>query len=188
MPVSLASNSAGSPRGALVPIGRVSASILNTTNPMSFINIPQIYQDLMLVVSGRSTLSDMTNDFAITINNDYTTLYSRNVLQGQNNAISTFRESSNGYYYPRLARTGAGATVGSFGSSITHILNYANTLRFKTILTRASTDINGSGNTTFTSGLYRSTSGINRLDLFSNGGNWASGSTATLYGIRTISQ
>jgi hypothetical protein len=181
------SMNAGNMYGAMVPIATVEANSGSTTNPMSFTNIPQTYQDLMLVVFGRATNADTTNEYAVTINNDYTTIYSRTILQGNGSAASSTRTTGDSYYFPRYARTGASATSGIFGASTTHFLNYANTSTFKTIVSRAATDVNGSGFTTLTCGLYRSTTGINRLDLFSNGGNWTFGSTATLYGIRAVS-
>jgi hypothetical protein len=173
--------------GAMVPIARVEANSASTTNPISFLNIPQTYQDLMLVVSARATNADTVTDYAITINNNNSSIYSRTFLQGDGSSASSNRTTGDPYYFPRYARTGASVTSGIFGTNTFHFLNYANTLTFKTILTRAATDTNGAGYTTLTCGLYRSTDGISRLDLFSNGGNWTFGSTATLYGIRAVS-
>jgi hypothetical protein len=187
MPI-LTTTGASAMHGAIVPIAYVAANSSNTTNPMSFLNIPQTYQDLMLIVYGRSTQADTTNEYAITINNDTTTSYSRTMLQGDGSSAASFYSTNSSYYLPRFARTGANATSGIFGASTTHFLNYANTSTYKTIITRAATDVNGSGYTTLTCALYRSTSGISRLDLYSNGGNWTFGTTASLYGVRTVGQ
>jgi hypothetical protein len=63
------------------------------------------------------------------------------------------------------------------------IFSYAGST-FKTTLYTASGDKNGSGAVERGVALYRSTSAINRVDLFGWTGNLATGTTATLYGIK----
>ena len=170
--------------GALQRIGYAAANASNTTNPMSFTSIPQTFQDLILVVYGRATNSDTITDYAMTLNNDNSSLYSRTMLQGDGSSATSARTSSDAYAFIRYGRTGANATSGIFGANVIHFLNYANTSTNKTFIARNATDVNGSGWTTLTAHLYRSTFGISRIDLFSNGGNWTFGSTAALYGVR----
>jgi hypothetical protein len=54
---------------------------------------------------------------------------------------------------------------------------------FKTVLATNSQDYNGSGNVGRTVALWRSTSAISTILLYTNAGNFNAGTTATLYGI-----
>jgi hypothetical protein len=64
---------------------------------------------------------------------------------------------------------------------ITHIMNYANTNMFKTVLGRANNA--GTNGTEMSTSLWRSTSAINRLDIGLTGSTFVAGSTFALYGI-----
>ena len=64
-----------------------------------------------------------------------------------------------------------------------NIQNYANTTTFKSFTCRSATDLNGSGTTRETIGMWRNTGAVTLIELFPGAGNWASGTVATLYGI-----
>ena len=71
-------------------------------------------------------------------------------------------------------------------NGIMHLQNYANTTTYKTTIARSN---NASGSslpgTETTVGLWRSTSAINAIKVYTaGGGNLASGFTATLYGVK----
>jgi len=84
-------------------------------------------------------------------------------------------------------------TAASIGTSAPatftfHLLNYANTSTFKTALTRAAIDKNGSGVTTLDVALWRSTAAVTSLGFNTFGAaNFTTSTTATLYGIRAVS-
>ncbi len=59
--------------------------------------------------------------------------------------------------------------------------NYSNTTTYKTVLSRCS---NPTGGTLAVAGLWRSTAAITSITLTPTAGNWLSGSTFTLYGIK----
>ena len=64
------------------------------------------------------------------------------------------------------------------------VFSYAGST-FKTVLGEASLDANGSGYVSRGVGLWRSTSAINSINIFSTVSNsFATGTTATLYGIK----
>ena len=189
MPVSLASNSAPM-KGALVPIASQTVTG-STTTDVTFTNIPQIYQDLMIVSYARRT------DAATLANLFITPYYSgipatpqsaTNLISDGSTASST-RVSNQDAAYVGLVPANS-ATSGIFGSATWHCLNYANTSTFKTTICRSASDLNGSGNTRLTVNLTRGLSGITTVNCstFSSSIYWVAGTTFSLYGIRSIGQ
>ena len=108
---------------------------------------------------------------------------------GSNYSVTTLFSGNDGVSSERT--TGATSLrVGNptTGNSIWHLIeidffNYAGST-FKTELTSASLDDNGSGSVRRTVGLWRSTSAINAIEIAYSSGNHSTGTTATLYGIK----
>jgi hypothetical protein len=173
--------------GALVPIGyQVTPSPASSL--ASFYNIPANYQDLMLVISGRTTATGSAfGTLNISYNNTSfsSSTMSGTILSGNGSSATSSRfinyGSADAGYVPNST-----ATSGVFSSTTLHILNYANTTTNKTILSRSSSDLNGSGITSLIANLWPFTSAINSIQIFAPG-NYATGSTFTLYGIRAVS-
>jgi len=185
MPVSFASNSAPM-KGAMVPIAYYAVSG-SSTNNIYFSNIPQGYQDLCLVINARSAYSAATAQAYTYINNDSSALYSDTRLYGDGSSAASDRASGGILYLGDIPA--ATSTSGIFGSTVNHFINYANTTTYKAILTRAATDLNGSGYSQLWAQLYRSTSAITILNCYNTtGANWVAGTTFSLYGIRSIGQ
>jgi hypothetical protein len=195
MPVSLASNSAGSAKGALVPIGVFNGN--NTTAVMRFTNIPAIYQDLYLVVSG-NILTTAGNSISslLDINADGNSgLYSSTWING-NGATAVSLRGTNANYTENLGPNTM-TTQGALGvgntfpiSQIWHILNYANTNTFKTIVNQSAADVSGAGYSILSVSLWRNTNAINSfaVSTFNGNGFWNFGSSGTLYGVRSVGQ
>jgi hypothetical protein len=167
--------------GALVPIA--SQTFNGSTAGATFTNIPQIYQDLMVVSFVRTT-ETVTETGLYAAVNSFTGTASHTWLAGNGSAALSGRGSNTQYAW--LAQIpGASATSGIFSSVTTNILNYANSNTFKTFLTRSANDLNGSGSTALYCNLMQTTSAITSLSVVSNAlNNYAAGSTVTLYGIR----
>jgi len=186
MPVSLASTSASSMHGALVPIAYATGS--GSANGVNFTNIPQNYQDLFLVVNGGNSTSGADTPILVTFNGVYTTNLSYTYLSGNGSSASSAR-SSNAAIIMMDGTASGSATSTIPGSYIAHILNYANTSTYKTILCRSAEDNNGSGQTALTVGLLRSTSAISSFYVAQNSGNNTPTTTKfALYGVRTVGQ
>lgn len=176
------SMNAGNMYGAMVPIGSSTA-----TTSVVFSNIPQTYQDLMLVMSLRSNKSATTASFCTRINENTGGLASYTILQG-NGSSATSSRNTGATFDTFIPIAGNTATSGIFSSVTYHILNYANNSTFKTCLARSANDLNGSGTTTLQVGLLRSTNPVTSLQVFEYEGNaMITGSTFTLYGIRAVS-
>lgn len=175
------SMNAGNMYGAMVPIASVDLS----GGAYNFVNIPQTYQDLMVVVSSRDTTTGTTTVLFNYINNDGTSIYSQTWLEGNGSSASSGRNANTAPFGVGV-QTASGATTGIFASNVIHILNYANTTTFKTVLWRSAADTNGAGQTRLAVGLYRSTAAVSQFFLAPAAG-FVAGSTATIYGIRAVS-
>ena len=177
---------AGNQFGAMVPIQTITFTN-STTSDATFTNIPQTYQDLMIVGSARRT--DAATTATIYVTPYYSGIsaspQSTTILEGNGSTASSSRNSSqDGAFMASVPA--ASATAGIFGSIVWHCLNYANTSTFKTSISRAAADVNGSGTTRLAVNLTRGTGGITTVNCstFSGSAFFETGSTFTLYGIR----
>jgi hypothetical protein len=68
--------------------------------------------------------------------------------------------------------------------SVTDILDYADTNKFKTLRSLAGRDRNGSGSIALRSSLWRSTSAVTSITILAGSGTLSSGSQFALYGIK----
>ena len=173
--------------GALVPIATVNGN--GSSSDISFSNIPQVYQDLMLVMYVRTdnASSSGANLYFNGVFNSSTSGFTN--MQG-NGTSATSNRSTNIAAFPIGVVPFVSSTSGLFASGITHILNYKSTGIYKTVLSRWADDRNGSGDTRLNVGSWlNSTAAITQINVATYGqGNWVTGSTFTLYGIRSVGQ
>jgi len=187
MPILTFASGSASMHGAVVPIAKYVAD--GTTVSPSFNNIPQGYQDLMLVASVRSSGNTGSPvNLYILPNGDSSNNKSVTTLNGNGSSASSARYTTSPFEYSANVPTQQSAPY-IFGTSTTHILNYTNTTTYKTILTRWASDFSGSGLTGINCVLYPYTTAITSLTAVVDGVvNLVAGSTFTLYGVRSIGQ
>lgn len=179
MPVALSAASAAM-HGAQVPIAYAANGSAN------FFNVPQKYQDLYVCGQIRGTNANTIEYMNITLNG-VSSGYSYTMLGGDGS--STFSQRTNygsGAIFLGVG-PGGNSTAGVFASYEMWILNYTDTSTYKTVLYRFAGDQNGSGETRLGVGLYPSTSAITSVNVFGANGT-ATGTTHSLYGIRTVGQ
>ena len=145
-------------------------TLSGTATSVTFSSIASTYTDLGLIFTGKgSTGGNMTLQF----NSDTGTNYSSTILYGDATAPGSVRGSNQ-----------SSMNIGSVGTDIStdilQVMNYANATTNKTVLGRYSrADEVGSK-----VGLWRSTSAITNIVVAISGGNFAIGSTFTIYGIK----
>jgi hypothetical protein len=148
-------------------------------NNIEFTSIPATYTDLVIVFTGNSTnTGSSSNGMRCRLNSDTASNYSTSFINGSGTATSTSRASTTYFEVGEIAATSnTSPTI-----TIIHIMNYANTSIYKSILARAST---ANSYVQAAASLWRSTSAINSVTLSRDFGTnqIKSGSTATLYGI-----
>ena len=143
---------------------------------VTFSSIPQTYTDLVLIESFQfsTTSSQSLMKFG-----DTSSLYSVTTLRGNGSAANSARFTNDPNIGNTPGNTNSSANIQVTG--IRHIMNYSNTTTYKTVIQRF-------GDTTSqvfaVVGLWRNTSAISTINLNTLAGNYNSGSTFTLYGIK----
>jgi hypothetical protein len=142
----------------------------------TFSSIPSTYTDLVIVVSCRGTGNSVMR---FQINGDTGSNYSDTQLYGNGTTAGSGRDSSVTYSY--LGAFGMATATSTFDVSVINFMNYANTTTYKTVLSRNNEVSNG---TNATVGLWRNTAAITSITLLKGTGDFTTGSTFTLYGIK----
>lgn len=152
---------------------------------VTFSSISGSYTDLVLVMRVTGSSSVGNEPVLMYFNNDTGGNYSVTRVYGNGSTATSDRFSSNSGidagYLPGSNGTGP-------GTIIANIMNYSNTTTYKTILDRWESQAAASGSRYVAAevGLWRSTSAITEIDLVLGGGfNFNSGSTFSLYGIKS---
>lgn len=146
----------------------------SSASSITFSSIPNTYTDLRLVIVNLAS----SVDESLTFNGDTGTNYSVTALAGSGaSASSNNLTSSSKIVSDLIGAAGSSPHMATFD-----IFSYAGSTN-KSVLVSAAMDSNGTGYVELTIGLWRSTAAITSLTLTSGGGNFATGTIATLFGI-----
>lgn len=165
-----------------------SNTLSSSSSAVTFTSIPATYTDLVLRYSARSTADGGTVAASVNIQlylNNVTsgTNYSSTYLQGTGSAASSGRESNTNKIYAPYAN-GLSATSNTFGNGEIYIPNYtASQNRVVGGFGVSETNATAAIMATYAD-LYRDTTAVSRIDLYLNGGDFVSGSSFYLYGIK----
>jgi len=163
--------------GALVPIQTITMTN-NATVQFEFANIPQVYQDLVLVISYTKTTG--TFDPWIALNGDFTgnTAGRIQMYADSGSHAGEVRTNDSVSYVP----DGGAHVAGFLVNQIINIFDYTGTNR-KTILGQGS----ATRSSTYWTSLFcasKTIGAVTNVAFHGNDGNMSAGSTATLYGIK----
>jgi len=159
----------------------------SATATISFTSIAQTYTDLVIVASARGTLSNHL--YARWGNGSYDsgTNYSNTGLWARSTTNDYGSARNTSFSYARLSPYTYSVTnaTSTFGTTLVHLNNYSNTTTFKTALTRCS----GIGASDYAGPeaaviLWRSTSAIDQIQFSLPSGNFETGTTISIYGIK----
>ena len=152
----------------------IATTTLSTTaSSVDFTSISGSYTDLIIVAD--ALLSSGDNSVGVQFNSDTGNNYSFTYLFGNGSTTSSGRGTS----------AGNGDIMyisGTRSTNIVHIQNYSNTTTYKTWISRFSPSNLYAGAYV---GLWRSTNAITSISLIPDSSTFASGSTFTLYGIKS---
>jgi hypothetical protein len=154
------------------PIATVTIS--TTTSSYTFTSIPSTYTDLVIACQDLSTTS--IQGITVRVGNgsiDTGSNYSRVAIDGYSSAMSNQTTNASSWDVGVISPNGS-------GTSLYHFMDYANTNKYKTVLTR-------SGNPEyfrFAVGTWRSNSAINQIQVYPASYSWTAGTTLSLYGIK----
>lgn len=145
-------------------------------NEISFSSISGSYTDLVLISSVKVTVG--ATGLRFRVNDDTGSNYSETTVSGTGSVAGSDRFSSQSF--ARIAFYGY-PDENNFGVYITQFQNYSNTITYKTVLGRSNS---AAGGVSALVNLWRSTSAINKITVYPESNQLASGSTFTLYGIK----
>lgn len=151
----------------------------SAASTITFSSIPSTYTDLRLVITFSKETATSQTSCVVRFNSDTGTNYSFTSVYGNGTSAASTRSTNDNYIYANFMTD---ATSASLCFTSIDVFSYAGST-YKTVLTTGSGDKNGSGAVERIVGLWRSTSAINTVALISQIGNFAAGTTATLYGI-----
>lgn len=144
---------------------------------LSFSSIPSTYTHLQI----RGISSNASDQATLMrFNSDTGSNYSWHVLYGNGTSAGAASGTSASVMYFLYSS----ATSSIFGATVTDILDYASTSKYKTLRALSGNDTNGAGDMTLYSGLWQSTSAINGITIFPASGNFRQYSSFALYGIK----
>lgn len=149
---------------------------------VEFTSIPGTYTDLILVLHARNTNTTVgSSSIGLQVNSDTGSNYSTTWLQGNGSTASSSRLSSQVEAY--VGQHYRGTATSNYDTNVIHLMSYANTSVFKTILS-----LGGAPNDLVVRGvsLWRSTSAITSILVRNLTGTnqIASGSTLSLFGVK----
>lgn len=154
---------------AMSPLGGITLS--SAVSSISFLNIPQVYRDLLLVATCTSTTAGANG--LLTVNNDSSASYARVYMLG--NGSTTGSASGTGGTSISLADLET-----SLGTTSVHIMDYSETDKQKVMVCRNSVPSNFAF---VTVGTWSSTSSITSVTFAASAGTFAVGNTFYLYGV-----
>lgn len=148
----------------------------------TFTSISQAYTDLVLVFAGTMTSADYVQFQVGNGSVDTGSNYSNTALKGNGTSASSNRASNSSNIFT------AEPMNTNQNNLIVNFQNYSNTTTYKTTIMRSNTPLTDGGATgtvSSTVGLWRSTSAINTIKMYTFAGQtFATGCTFTLYGIK----
>ena len=142
----------------------------SAASTVTFSSISGAYTDLVLIFNGTGSTG---GNFTFQFNGDTSTNYSATILYGDGSSAGSVRVSSQ-------SSMNIGGVSTGFTTDIINIMNYSNATTYKTALGRYARPADEVGAKV---GLWRSTSAITSIVVGVSGGNFATGSTFSLYGI-----
>lgn len=158
------------PSNAWTPLANLTLGTNQAT--VTFSSISQSYRDLVLIINSTHTASG--NYSSLRANNDSSSNYHSIIMQGNGSSVAS-QSGTWGEFYPFY---GLQEGTNIFQASI-NIMDYSATDKHKTFLIRS----NATSVATMAQGnRWSNTSAISTLTI-SSSGNFASGSTFTLYGV-----
>jgi hypothetical protein len=151
----------------------------SAASSITFSSIAASWTDLRLVVNAIG-LSGGTY-LALQVNGDTGTNYSYTYLRGDGSGIASNQQTSTNNTFIGSVSIALPSTYPAL--STVDIFSYGGST-YKTMLSTASNDQNGSGEVTRTVSLWRGTSAITSITIIGYSYNLNTGTTATLYGIK----
>jgi hypothetical protein len=146
---------------------------------IEFTSIPQDATDLLFVLAGRSTIDNI--EWYLQFNGDTGSNYTVRRLRGTGSAVTSTTNTLTGLLFQGI--TSSSVTANTFGNAAVYILNYTGSTTKVVSCDEVFENNATAGFQTISSGIWSGTGAITSLKLPAAGGNFAAGTTASLYKI-----
>jgi hypothetical protein len=159
----------------------------SATASYTFSSIPQTYSDLVLKATVRSTTASTTSNLLCQVNGQTGNYYDGYYLRTDGSSISAARYNkfiNPTYAAPIGVMLADSATANAYSIHTINWNGYSQTNTNKTFLARSNATFVTNGITELVTNQYFATTAISSITLFPEAGNFAVGSTLTLYGIK----
>ena len=165
-------------------------TLTSAQSSVTLSSIPSNYTDLILTCSLRATASTFNNVNFIepSFNGDTTSgLYSLSGLFSRTGTITSPGNANANNLRGVTAIATSDMASDIFSHFTMNLMSYSNTSVFKTVLCRSATggNLTAMDDVWTTVGMWRNTTAINSIRFVPSAGNFATGSTFTLYGIKS---
>lgn len=150
---------------------------------VTFSSIPSTYTHLQIRIIGRIDQSNTDDNIYVRFNGDNGANYAGHYFFGTGStAVAAAAANQNQGVACRT--TGGSSSANIFGVGTCDILDYANTNKNKTVRVLTGHDQNGEGLIFLMSTLWRNTSAVTSITLFTLAGNMTQYTQLALYGIK----
>ena len=171
------------PSGAYDSIATANGTGSSAT--ISFTSIPSTYTHLQLRAIVKSTTAGSSfTGVNLTFNSDTSSSYTRHILYGNGSSALAFGGTAGVAWSIGGNDVPTAGYTSIFGTHVIDILDYANTSKNKTVRALTGADVNGAGEILLSSTVFLKTDAISSIQLNCASGNFASGTTYALYGIK----
>jgi hypothetical protein len=163
----------------------ISSNLLaSSAASVTFTSIPATYTDLVVRVSARGTTSATSVTTVYRLNGDTTSNYSYRRLSGDGSAASSVGDSNNIFQYIAAGIPAATATANTFGSLEVYIPSYTVSANKPMSVFSVQENNITAAQINAIAHLWRNTAAITSIEFALNTGDFASGTSFYLYGIK----
>jgi len=173
------------PTSTYTPIA--TTTLTSATASYTFSSIPQTYSDLVLEATVRSDTAANTSNLLCQVNGQVGNYYDGFYLRTDGGSISAARYNKfidPTYAAPVGLMLANSATATAYSIHTINWIGYSQTNTNKTFIARTNATWVSAGYTELVTNQYFGTLAITSVKLFPETGNFAAGSTLTLYGIK----
>jgi hypothetical protein len=162
-----------------------------SNSTITFSSIPATYKYLQIrTLSKDQAGGNASSDLRLQFNGDTSAIYDNQWVYGNGgypSAVTTQVSNGDSYASINRANQGSAAATDYYGVSIIDIVDYASTVKNKTVRSRSGCEDTNTvfSTTSMTSSTWRSTAAISSITIINGfGNNWTNKSVFALYGIK----
>ncbi len=161
----------------------IATSTPTSGTTVTFSSIPNTYKSLQIRINAKTDQATTFGFLRIQVNGDTGTNYAQHNIQTNSGTLSAGGAASNNFM--GIGVFGGTSNSSVTGTSIIDVIDYASTSKNKTFRGFSGLDTNTTSNILrIESGAWFSTSAITSISIYLTSGNFSSGTSIALYGVK----